>query len=188
MNEITFQAMIEVLGKPKEHVESALKIYVEKIRQDKAYQILKLIIASPKKREKEELWSAFAEVKIKTTEISKLVHFCIDYMPSMIEVLEPIELKMQDIELSDFLSDLQAKLHGIDMVAKQVHMENDLLKRNMGALLGNYITLLLRSSNMDAKQLSDLTGLEKSKLEDFMDRLIDKGKVDLKGTIYSLKK
>ena len=44
MNEITFQAMIEVLGKPKEHVESALKIYVEKIRQDKAYQILKLII------------------------------------------------------------------------------------------------------------------------------------------------
>jgi len=95
---------------------------------------------------------------------------------------------MLEIELSDFLSDLQAKLHGIDMVAKQVHMENDLLKRNMGALLGNYITLLLRSANMDAKQLSDLTGLEKSKLEDFMDRLIDKGKVDLKGTIYSLKK
>jgi len=33
MAEITFRAVIEVLGKPKEHVEEALKGYVEKLKK-----------------------------------------------------------------------------------------------------------------------------------------------------------
>ena len=38
---IHFRAVIEVLGKPKEHVDSALKSYIQKLKEDAHYIILK---------------------------------------------------------------------------------------------------------------------------------------------------
>ena len=108
-------------------------------------------------------------------------------MPSSIEVVEPAELKLDEIELSAFLNDLQIKLHGVDMLAKQLKTENDMLKINTAALLKNYITVLLKQNNLTSAQLSNFTGVNKDKLEDFLDQLIDEGKIDLKEETYYLK-
>lgn len=186
--EITFRTVMEILGKPQEHVEKSIKEYVEKLKKDEAYEILSVDFAEIKKQEKQELWASFAELEIKVKEVTQIVNFCIDYMPSLIEIIEPKELTFKDVELSQFLNDLQAKLHGIDMVAKQVKMENDMLKNNTAGLLKNYLTILLTQKEFTADQLAQLTGVKKDRLEDFLDQLIDEGKIDLKGEVYYLKK
>ena len=73
------------------------------------------------------------------------------------------------------------------MVAKQVKMENDLIKRSTGSLLRNYITVLLKKGNLTSNQLSKLTGLVQDKIEDFLDQMIDEGKIDMKEGIYFIK-
>ena len=187
MVHITFRALIEVLGKPQEHVEKSLHSYIDHLKKDKNYQVLKVDFAEIKKQ-KEELWATFAEVEVKTEKMENITAFCFDYMPSLIEILDPRELHFKDIELARFLNDLQAKLHAVDMVAKQVKMENDLIKKNTLGLLKNYLTVLLGKQPLTSAQLSKLTGVEKDRLEDFLDTLLDEGKVSLKGEVYSLVK
>lgn len=187
MTKIIFRTLIEVLGKPKEHVEEALKGYVQKLKEDDRYKVLSEEFAALEKNEKEELWATFAELEIKTESIDHIIDFCFDYMPSLIEILEPSELTLADTQIATFLNDLQAKLHQVDMVAKQVKMENDLAKKNLGALLQNYIKVLLgKSESLSAEQLSKLTGVTQEELEDFLDKLIDKKIIDLKEGQYYL--
>jgi len=73
-------------------------------------------------------------------------------------------------------------------LAKHLQSENDHLKHNLADLLKNYITILLRNNNLTSPQLSAMIGLSQEALEDFLDQLIDEGKIDLKEGIYFLKK
>ena len=185
---ILFRAVVEVLGRPQEHVESTLKQYLDNLKKDARYKVMQVDIAKLKKQDDQELWMTFAEVEVKTEKLDHLTSFSFDYMPSLIEILEPAELALKDAEVSSFLNDLQAKLHEVDMVAKQLRLENDFLKKNTRNLLRNYLTILLRKGGgMTSTQLSTLTGVEQDKLEDYLDSLIDQGQVDLKKGVYFMK-
>ena len=184
-----FRAIIEVLGRPKEHVEKTIKDYLERLKQDKNYQIVSEEVAEVKKQEKEEMWVIFAELEVRTEKVDNIIGFCFEYMPSMVELIEPSELTLRDVTLSNFLNDLQARLHHVGIVAKQLKSENDFLKKNLAVLVKNYVTVLLNGGRkMTSEQLSKLTGLAKDKLEDFLDQLIDKEEIDLKEDLYLLKK
>ena len=185
---IVFRTIIEVLGKPKEHVETALKSYIEKLKTNKQYTLLSEEFAEVKKEDEQELWLTFAELEVETNEIQDLIAFCFDYMPSSIEIIRPKDFQFKDNDVSQFLNDLQAKLHHVDMVVKQVKMQHDQAKKNLGALLKNYITVLLRKGNLTGQQLSNLTGISKDTMEDFLDQLIDEGKIDLDNDTYHIKK
>ncbi len=185
---ITFRAIIEVLGKPKEHIEEALKGYVQQLKQDERYKIVYEEVAETQQQEKTELWVTFAELELQVKGLEDITSFCFDYMPSVVEILEPASLTMTDLQLTQTFNDLQAKLHQVDMVAKQVKMENDILKKSTASLLHNYIQVLLSQRNLTSPQLSGLTGVEQNMLEDFLDKLIDEGLIDMKEGIYFLKK
>src|SRR3989338_7804882 len=111
---IVFRAVVELFGKPQEYIEETMKQYVEKHKQDKHYKVLKVEFAEIKKQEKEELWATFAELEVATTDLIKLTDFCLDYMPSIIEIIEPESLTISGGEFSLFLNDFQSTLHGVD--------------------------------------------------------------------------
>lgn len=175
---------MEVLGKPKGHVIDALKGYVTKLKGDNNYTVLREEFADAQQQEGQELWAVFAELEVKTSSMEKVISFCFEYMPSAMEIISPESLHLDDQRLSVFLNELQAKLHQVDMVAKQLKVENDHLTLNMSSLLKNYIVVMLSKNNLDSEQLSQLTGVEKDSLEDFLDQLIDEGRVDMKEGIY----
>lgn len=184
---ILFRAVVEVLGKPKEHVDSTLKGYLKKLKENSRYEVIKEDLAELKQHEESELWMAFAELEIKTSGVAEIIDFCFDYMPSLIEIIEPEELKLDSLTISSFLNDMQAKLHGVDMIAKQMKVENQLTNQGLARLLSNFITILLRDHNLSSEQLSKLTGMNIDVLEDYLDKMIDEGKIDLKEGIYFLK-
>lgn len=184
---IVFRTIIEVLGKPKEHVEQSLNDYVQNLKNNANYEIVKEDFAEIKKQEKDELWACFVELEIKTAKVENITFFCFQYMPSMIEIIEPEELVFSEREFSLFLNDLQTRLHQVDFLAKQLKLENDHIKKNMVNLLKNYIIVLLYRGPQTGENLSKLTGLTQDNLEDFLDQLIDEGKIDLKDKHYFIK-
>ncbi|MBI2146065.1 hypothetical protein HYU22_01860 [Candidatus Woesearchaeota archaeon] len=186
-HDILFRAVIEVLGKPKEHVESSIKEYVAQLKQNPKYKVIREDAAEVQQQGESELWTIFTELEIKTEKVEDVVAFCFNYMPALLEILEPRELTMSDAQLSLLLNDLQSKLHQVDMIAKQSVLEREHLQQNMGRLLKNYVTVLLRNGSLSSLQLGKLTGMEQDKMEDFLDQLIDEGKVDLKEGVYFLK-
>lgn len=184
---VTFRTVLEVAGRPQEHVESSLKSYLDNLKKDKKYTLLSEDIAEIQKQEGQQLWMVFAELEIKTASVQDIISFCFDYMPSLIEILEPSEMQLQSQTVSSLLNDLQARLHQVDMVAKQLRLQNEHLQKNTQDLLKNYLLVLLGSQNFTAAQLSRLTGVNVDQLEDFLDQLIDQKKVDLKEGIYYLR-
>ncbi|MBI2660556.1 hypothetical protein HYX07_05325 [Candidatus Woesearchaeota archaeon] len=181
---IRCKAIIEVLGKPQEHVENAIKEYIEHIKEDSELVILNEEYSEIS--EQGNLFSKFVELDIVVKGTKKLIAFCFEYMPSSIEVLKPENLIMTNPELSNFLNDLQARLHSVDMIVKQLKAENNFLKLNMNAILHNSILICLKVSKLNLEQLSQITGVDKKELEIFAEKLLKENKIKKEGEMYTL--
>lgn len=176
--------IIEVLGKPKEHVEKALKMYVDRIRQDPDLIILREDFADAK--QKKELWATFAELEMVVKGIRKLIAFCFDYMPSSIQILKPENYNLDRSMIEDFANDLQARLHEVDMIVKKQKNENEFLKKNMHTTVKNLILVSLLYGQLDREKLSKVTGIKPDELQIFLDGMMKDGKIKDENGFYSL--
>ena len=183
---IRCKVIIEILGKPKEHVEKTLRNYVDKINDDSDLIVLKTEFADAE--EKDKLWATFAELEMVVKGIPKLIAFCFDYMPSSIQILKPEEFNLGRATIEDLTNDLQARLHQVDMIVKKLKNENDFLKKNMHNVVKNTILLSLVSGSLDKEKLSKITGVNDKELHIFLDKLIEEKKIDEENGIYSLVK
>ena len=179
--------VLEVLGKPKEHVDNAIRMYIKKIKDDDN----DIVIINEKihgiVEQKDGFFSTFAELEIISEDLPALIGFCFDYMPSSVEIVAPEELRMQQREITNTINDLQAKLHNIDMVVKTTRSENEFLRRNMNALIRNLVMVLLKQNPMKLDALSKLTGVNDDELKKFMNTLIKLEKIKEENNTYFLK-
>ena len=117
--------IIEIAGSPKEHVEEVMKQIIQKVQQEK--KVLRYNIFEAEQRGK--LFSTFTEIDIDFNNFEELIGFCLDYMPSSIEILdEKIDIKREETE--NVVNDLLAKLHEYDMTLKNLKAELILRKSN----------------------------------------------------------
>lgn len=178
--------IIEMLGKPKEHLEKTLKGYIIALKKDKKIEILKEEYAEPEKDKNSELYTMFVELEIIVMGAAKVVEFCFDYLPSSIEILEPTSLTYKNQDFSALLNDLQARLHQIDMALKNSNQENTILKKNSAIFLRNVIYLSLKQEKKDIAKLSKDSGVPEKELEKFLEILIKEKKLKKNKKIYSL--
>ena len=184
IDHIRFRTIIEILGRPKEHVEETLKKYIEKIKEDSDLIILKEDYAEAKQQE--TMWSTFVELELVVKGVQKMIGFCFDYMPSSIEILKPEQLTFNNRDMIVFLNDLQAKLHNVDMITKQLNAENNFLKRNMQIVIKNTVMILLKTGNNTEEKLAKFTGVNKEELKLIIDKLVEEKKIKKEGDIYVL--
>lgn len=183
---IRCKIIIEVLGKPKDHVEKSIRDYVEKIKKDSELIVMNADFSEAE--EKEKLFAIFVEIDMVVKGIQKLIGFCFDYMPSSIEITKPEEFIVKKSTVENFINDLQARLHNVDMVVKKQNNENTFLKKNLSKAATNLILLSLTSGDMDMERLSRVTGIAEKELEIFLGQLIEEDKIKKEDDMYSLVK
>lgn len=176
--------IIELLGKPKEYVEKALKGYVEKIKEDSDIEIIGTEYGKAKEHE-EGIWATFVEIEILILDIPSLVGFCFDYMPASIEIIAPDKFSFRSDEFSRIVNDLQGKLHHLDAMVKQFKVENDFLRKNTRTLLRNLLNIVLLSKPRTIEEMSAIIGVKEKELEKFLNEMIKENKVKKEGDLYS---
>ena len=181
---IRCKVIIEILGKPKEHVEKTLRMYVDKIKDDSDLIILNSEFSEAV--EKEKLYAIFVELDMIIKGIPKLIAFCFDYMPSSIEISKPEEFVMRKSSVEDLINDLQARLHDVDMTIKRQKNENDFLRQNLNKSVSNIILISLASENLNKGELSKVTGIHDKELDIFLEELLKDNKLKEEEGIYSL--
>jgi len=132
--------VLEIVGAPKEHVDSTLNTVIEKIKEEKGIKISHQEIGNAENIEignVKSLFSAFVELDIEFSSVSRLLNFCFDFMPSSVEILEPEDLSLDFHKFSSFLNDLLAQLHKYDMALKNTHAKNVMLQRELEKLKGS---------------------------------------------------
>lgn len=183
---LLFRTIIEMLGKPKEHVDQTLKMYVDKLKKDKNFKVKSEFFGEAESRE-EGLFSSFVELELETESLKNMIYFCIDYMPASIDVLGPEKMTLTDKESSDFLNDLIASLHRIDAVAKNLGMENRAIGKTTFNIISNFIKLALYYDDRDVKELSIVTGLDVTQMPVFLEFMVKAGQIEKIGDKYKLK-
>ena len=169
--QVLARIIIEMLGTPKEHVETTLREYVKSLKDERELKVVNEHIAAPE--EYDQMFCAFAELEIWFKNISRLLNFCFEAMPSSVEIIEPMQLQLQAAELSGHLNDLQGRLHTLDMALKKVNAEHDVLKNNADALFRNLITLALKQGPKALSELSEVIGVQEDELESVLKGLLN---------------
>lgn len=185
---IKFQAILEVVGKPKEHVAETLDAHLKKLEEEKDFEVIEKHIEEPVEQEEEKgVYTSFAEIMVWTKKISNAIGFCFDYMPSSIEILEPESLIFNTNDLTDILNDLQAKLHQVEMVAKTLGQENQRFNKSLNQVIKNVIMATLINNKVGIKTLCQITGVKENSMKPFLDKLIEEEKIEEKEGVYFLK-
>ncbi len=167
------RVIIEVLGKPKEHVEGTLREFVDLIKKNvHIFTVVSEEFSEAVEQEK-ILFSAYAELEMWVKNITKLIGFCYDFMPSSVEIIEPESIRMTNVQLSGMFNDLQARLHDLDMVVKNTRQESMVFRKNFRTLLKNAALITLTGRDMDIKELSRVTGVKQPQLEKFMEKVLE---------------
>lgn len=181
------QSIIEVVGKPKEHVLETLMNLLKQLSEDERYKIADYDIGKPQKiKESKELYSAFADVEFAAKDEVALIHFATDYMPATVEVIEPSEMKVQASYTTHMLTEFVGRLHAVDMEFKKVKTENQLLAQNLGVMIKNALLIALNFGPQDVDRLSKAVGVDIDQTEVFLKQLEKDKKVAKEENMYRL--
>ncbi len=160
------RAIIEILGKPKEHVEATMEVIGENVRKHEAWKVSKFTVAPAEP--KDSLYLVFADTEIVFRSFSDIFSFCFEYMPSSLEVIEPTEFELNSLRINGWLNDYLGRLHESDMVAKRVRADNDVLQRNTHNIFRNFLHLALGSGEKTLTELAAITGIPSADMHTFI--------------------
>ena len=128
--------IIEVAGRPPEHLTQTLEGIVEKIKEEKKVKVMNKKINKPAlMKNQENFYTSFAEIELDVEDTSTLVSLVFRYMPAHIEIVYPENIKLTNDGFSVVLNELTRRLHGYDEIARVIQMEKKILEKKLRTLL-----------------------------------------------------
>lgn len=124
--------IIEVVGRPPEHLTATLNEIIGKISEEKGVKVIDKKIKEPTlMKDQKDLYTSFAEVEVEVEEILYLSILMFKYMPAHVEVIYPELIALTNNGWTDILSELTRRLHGYDEVARVLQMEKNILEQKL---------------------------------------------------------
>ena len=124
--------VLEVVGRPPEHLNKTLEDLITKIGDVKGVEVLSKKINEPvPMKENKDFFTNFAEVELEVEDCLTLTSLTIDIMPSHVEVLSPELIVLNNTGWNEVLNDTTRKLHGYDEVARVMQVQNQQLQNKV---------------------------------------------------------
>lgn len=123
--------ILDVIGRPKQHLIESLEKIIEEMSKEKGVSIKAKGIKEPTTmKENKEFYTTFAEIEVETEDVLYLAILMFKYMPAHIEVISPEIIALSNNGWSDILSELTRRLHSYDEIARIMQIEkHELLKK-----------------------------------------------------------
>lgn len=128
---IKVRSIIEIIGSPEDYVNQILDRVVVKLEERKEIKLINKSLFKAEKMKDKPLWSSFVDAEMDVEGIDSLLSFCIDFMPSSIEILEPNNFNLNSNKITNMFNDLLAKLHENNIILRNAQAENIILKREL---------------------------------------------------------
>jgi len=166
----------EVIGNPKEQVDKAIKLVMEKIKENSMIKFIKEDLGEAEETE-DNLWGAFCEAEMMLPNIHTLTWITFTFAPASIELLEPAKITLKDKQVTDVFGDLLSMLHDTNTKFIQTDNVNRALIQNINAILRNAILVALAKETKTADELGVLVGVPAKDLKLYLTAMIKEGKL-----------
>jgi hypothetical protein len=132
--------IFEIMGRPAEYIKEALDNFTNTLNNQNGVRIVSKKIHEPKTVEKSQndLFTTFAEVEVEVDNIGLIFAITLNMLPSHVEIIDPEEIKINNLELGSVISDLSFKLHRFDEVTKGLTLERENLINRLKELNPNF--------------------------------------------------
>ncbi|MEK6898015.1 MAG: hypothetical protein AABX28_01510 [Nanoarchaeota archaeon] len=128
--------ILEVIGKPPEHLTETLNELIEKIDEEKNVKVIGKKINEPVlMKNQKDFYTNFAEVEVEVEDILYLVILMFKYMPAHIEIISPEFIALTNNGWNDIMNEITRRLHGYDEVARVIQIEKNILEKKLREIL-----------------------------------------------------
>ncbi len=128
--------IIEIIGRPPEHLIESLNKIIDQIDEEKGVDVREKKISEPTlMKDQKDFYMTFAEIEVEVDEILSLAILMFKYMPAHIEIIYPELLVLSNNGWNDVLNELTRRLHGYDEVARVIQMEKAILEKKLREVL-----------------------------------------------------
>lgn len=142
--------IIEVIGKPPEHLVETLNNLIKQIDEEKSVRVNEKKVNEPiLMKEQKDFYTSFAEIEVEVEDIMYLASLMFKYMPAHIEIISPEFIALSNNGWSEILSEIIRRLHGYDEVARIIQIEKAVLEKKLMELMPQEGT---RTSNEVSKE------------------------------------
>ena len=179
------RAIIEIAGKPKDHIKQTMKLVMKKLAEEEGTKIIHFKTHEPAEHEG-GVFNTFTEVEIGFADFEHVFNFCFEYLPSSIEFVEPENPGIDLMKLSHLFSELIGRLHNIDVRLKDAAASIIVLDKNANNLLKIILYNNLKQGNKNVEDLAIACGIPIPQLEPFLDKYVKEGTFKKSGEQYSL--
>jgi len=130
--------ILEVLGRPPEHLTETLEKLAKEIDEEKGVDVKEKKINEPiLMKDQKEFYTSFMEIEVEVEEILILAILMFKYMPAHIEIITPELIILSNNGWNDVLNELTRRLHGYDEMARVLQAEKNILEKKLKGNLGN---------------------------------------------------
>jgi len=155
---ITASFIMEILGRPQEHVKQTFDEILEKMGKEPGLKIVEKKVHEPKKMEKaDDLYTSFAEIEAEFDNFNSMLIVIFNYTPSHFEIISPEEIKVKNIEFSDVITNIVLRLHKYDEIAKKLTIDNAVLQNELRRIMAEKEKQLAVSEVANEKNDEDET-------------------------------
>ena len=139
MEVIEARVIIEMLGRPAEHLSATLNSLIERLASEKGIVIKQKKFYDPVPvKESKDLFSSFVELEIAFDSLNALMGIMFAYMPSNVEVISPQQIKFSREDISSLSNNLVARLHAYDAAAKGIIAQRDIAFNQLRQLIARH--------------------------------------------------
>lgn len=132
MAKIHGNIILEILGRPQEHVKNALNELVNKLGSEKGISIFEKTIHEPIiVKDSNDLFTSFAELTIEFDSLDDYFGILFAYMPSHTECIYPEKMNLLNTDMNNLLNRILLRLHEYDAIAKNIIIERDILAKKL---------------------------------------------------------
>jgi hypothetical protein len=128
--------ILEVIGRPPEHLTETLEKLVAEIGEEKGVKIQeKRVNESVPLKEQPEFYTNFAEIELELESILNLIIILFKYMPAHVEIIEPESIELDNSGWNDTMNEIVRRLHGYDEIARVMQVEKSILEKKLKEVL-----------------------------------------------------
>ncbi len=133
---ISSTIILEIIGKPAEHLVTTLEDLIKKMGEEKGVKVINKKINEPVlMKDTKDFYTTFAEVDLEVEDILYLAIVMFKYMPAHVEVIEPELIALTNNGWTDILSELTRRLHGYEEVTRVLQLQNSKMQKKLKELL-----------------------------------------------------
>lgn len=126
MKKIQIRFILEILGRPPEHISQGLRLIVNQIKSEPGVKLIEETHHPPVEvKDSKDLFTTFAEVVMEVDDMARVSDLMFKYLPANIEIISPEEVTLSNRDMTILATSITQRMHQYDAVTKRMLSERD---------------------------------------------------------------